>query len=260
MKKKILITAKTYPSISRSHTETVCIAGLELDHENKPLNWIRIYPLAYRYLDYTKRFKTFSIIEVDLERDTRDKRGESYKIQNYDYSILEEQVPTNKNWDRRKKIVLPVLRKSIEEIKSTGESLGIIKPAEGITPYWKTDEKEWSDSKKATHDQTNLFIKKKKLDKIPYKFGYKFKCDDPECKTMHNLSIIDWGTLELYRRELERSPNKDPQSAEKFAIDQVIKKLEKFTKDNDLYLIVGNQRRRYHIFMIIGLFYPKKEI
>jgi hypothetical protein len=47
--RKILIATKTYPSISRKYKETVCTAGILLDDNENPLQWIRIYPIRYRY-------------------------------------------------------------------------------------------------------------------------------------------------------------------------------------------------------------------
>lgn len=50
--RKILIATKTYPSISRKYKETVCTAGLLLDENEKPVSWIRIYPIRFRKLDF----------------------------------------------------------------------------------------------------------------------------------------------------------------------------------------------------------------
>lgn len=45
--------------------------------------------------------------------------------------------------------------------------------------------------------------------------------------------------------------------AEKAGLEGVRKKLEdNFMQNKDLYFIVGNQKNRSNIFMIIGLFYP----
>ena len=54
--RKILIATKTYPSISTKYQETVCTAGILLSEEENPLQWIRIYPIRYRYLDFDKRY------------------------------------------------------------------------------------------------------------------------------------------------------------------------------------------------------------
>lgn len=259
MKKQILITAKTYPSLSRRYDETVCTAGIELSDGQGPKRLLRVYPIPFRYEDNSKKFKLYSIIEADIEKDSSDSRIESHKIVNDQYKIISEPLDTKNNWDKRKKIVLPLLQKSIEKIKSDGQSLGIIKPKEILSVSHEEDEREWSDSQKYNLGQQKLFLKKKPLDKIPFKFYYQFRCDDKLCEKAHNISVIDWGTLELYRKMYGEAPFKSDGDKEKYAIEKVIYKLELFTKENDLYFIVGNQKLHRNSFMIIGLFYPKKE-
>ncbi len=60
-RRKILIATKTYPSISTKYQETVCTAGVLLDDDEKPVQWIRIYPIRFRQLDFDKRYPRWSI-------------------------------------------------------------------------------------------------------------------------------------------------------------------------------------------------------
>jgi hypothetical protein len=48
--RKVFITVKTYPTISKKYDELVCTAGIFDDG-----SWVRIYPLPFRKLDYEKR-------------------------------------------------------------------------------------------------------------------------------------------------------------------------------------------------------------
>jgi hypothetical protein len=48
---KILITVKTYPTLSEKYDELVCTAGFKEDG-----SWIRIYPVPFRKLDYENQF------------------------------------------------------------------------------------------------------------------------------------------------------------------------------------------------------------
>lgn len=258
MKKKILITAKTYPSISIKYDETVCTAGIELDEQSQPINWIRVYPVPYRYVENEKRFPLYSTIEAEVIKDKNDVRKESHKILNNDYRIIHPKIDTKDNWKKRKELVLDLKAKSIEEIIKNGASLGIIKPLEIVKAFYEESERDWTDKQNAVLQQLNLFKVKKDLDKIPYNFLYRFKCDDPECKTTHSMSVIDWGLNELYRKMLQKAPYRSQIDREKYAIDMVIQKMETEMK-KDLHLIVGNQKLWHKVFMIIGLFYPKKE-
>jgi hypothetical protein len=78
-KKRILITVKTYPTLSKKYDELVCTAGF--DEEG---NWIRLYPIPFRKLDYQNRYKKYSWIELDMVKNTSDFRPESYRPTNID--------------------------------------------------------------------------------------------------------------------------------------------------------------------------------
>ena len=100
--KKILITVKTYPSISVEHNdELVCTAGIDEDG-----NWIRIYPIPFRKLDYNSQYRKYSWIGIDLVRNTNDFRPESYRPFNIDQKnviTFYGKVGTENNWANKKK-------------------------------------------------------------------------------------------------------------------------------------------------------------
>jgi len=54
IRKKILITVKTYPTLSKKYDELVCTAGID-EHGN----WYRLYPIPFRKIDYDKRYKKY---------------------------------------------------------------------------------------------------------------------------------------------------------------------------------------------------------
>jgi len=51
--KKVLITVKTYPTISGKYDELVCTAGFTKEGE-----WIRIYPIPFRKKSYGEQLNT----------------------------------------------------------------------------------------------------------------------------------------------------------------------------------------------------------
>lgn len=63
---KVLITVKTYPTLSKKYGELVCTAGFREDG-----SWIRIYPIPFRKLEYDQRYKKYQWIEIDLEKTNR---------------------------------------------------------------------------------------------------------------------------------------------------------------------------------------------
>ena len=74
MRMNVLITVKTYPTISVKYDELVCTAGFREDG-----SWIRIYPVPFRKKTYDERYKNYDWISVDLERNEQDFRPESYR-------------------------------------------------------------------------------------------------------------------------------------------------------------------------------------
>lgn len=80
---KVLITIKTYPSLSEKYDELVCTAGFLEDG-----SMIRIYPVPFRKLDYEKQYKKYQWIEIDLEKRSSDFRPESLKPVDIDKAFL----------------------------------------------------------------------------------------------------------------------------------------------------------------------------
>jgi hypothetical protein len=254
-RRNILIATKTYPSISRKYKETVCTAGILLDEQQKPIQWIRIYPIRYRALDFDKRYPRWSIINAEVEKNTKDYRQESFRINDESIKIIRK-INADNSWQERKSFLLPLQFKSIKEIKNQEKSLGIIKPTKITRYYHKSTSREWSDGQKATQDQLDLFEPQIKLDKIPYQFYYDFLTEDG---TNHKYSISDWEIIELYRKCRDKAKKSTLEDKEKEALEKVRQKLEDdFLNKNDLYFIVGNLKNHKNTFMIIGLFYPPK--
>ena len=254
-RRKILIATKTYPAISTKYKETVCTAGILLDDNEKPLQWIRIYPIRYRGLDTDQRYKRWSIISAKIERNDKDYREESYRIDDTSIDIIRV-INTKNNWEERKSLVLPLQFNSTSEIEAQGKSLGIIKPKSIEKYFHETTEREWSSKQQAVQDQGDLFESSVELEKIPYKFFYKFT-DMDDIK--HSYSISDWEFLQLYRNCRDNSQSNTLEGKEKEAIIKVKQKLENdFLSKKDLYFMVGNLKNHSKSFMIIGIFYPPK--
>ena len=252
-RRKILITTKTYPSISRKYRETVCTAGILLKDDETPLHWIRIYPIRFRELSFDKQYPRWSIISARIERNEKDFREESYRIDDTSISIIKE---TGKHdyWQERKSFVLPFENKSITEIQEQGRSLGIIKPQSIDDFFCRATKRFWSPKQQAILDQGDFFEASIDLEKIPYQFGYKFTAQDGK---KHKLSISDWEISQLYRKCRDASKEISRDNKEKEAVKKVrIKLVDEFLEKKDLYFIVGNLKNHSKTFMIIGLFYP----
>ncbi|GAL92384.1 MAG: hypothetical protein DWQ51_04490 [Microcystis wesenbergii TW10] len=250
--RKILIATKTYPSISTKYQETVCTAGILLSEEENPLQWIRIYPIRYRYLDFDKRYPRWAIVSAKIKRNDQDYRPESFKIDDNSLKIIRK-IDTTNNWQERKSLVLSLQFRSIADIQAQGKSLGIIKPKSIERFFSKKTSREWNQKQQTVLNQLDLFEPNIDLEKIPYKFFYQFTDED---NVPHKYSISDWEIMELYRKCRDRSQLSGLE-AEQYALEKVRQKLEDdFLESKDLYFIVGNLKNHAKSFMIIGLFYP----
>lgn len=260
---KVLITVKTYPTISSKYDELVCTAGFREDG-----TWVRIYPVPFRKRAYTEQYKKYDWIELDLVKNTSDFRPESYRPKSIDTEInVVGHIDTKSNWEERKKICLGKIYYNLTELiaeakdKNICTSLAVFKPTEILDFYAEPVEREWDKDKLAKLNQLNLFEPNQKgkfevVQKLPYKF--KFRIIDNQGKES-NMMIEDWETGQLYWNCLARH-----EGDEQKAIADVRKKyFDDFAKTKDLHFFLGTTQVHHHVslnpFMIIGTFHPKVE-
>ncbi|QZT36932.1 hypothetical protein K5X82_17105 [Halosquirtibacter xylanolyticus] len=259
----VLITVKTYPSISIKYDETVCTAGIT--REGK---WIRIYPIPFRKLAYAEQYPKYQWIEIDLVKNTSDFRPESFRPTNIDVDNLisyGERVGTKNKWAERKALLLKTcytdLSMLITESKTEGlyTSLAVFKPTKIIDFIIEKTEREWNSNQKASLQQGKLFEDNKQFQvvkKLPYKFSYKFEDCNGRQSTLMNE---DWELGALYWNCL-RHHNGNEEAARH---DVKKKYWDEFKSKKELYFFLGttklNQLRAPNPFIIIGTFYPPKE-
>jgi hypothetical protein len=262
--KKVLITVKTYPTISKKYDELVCTAGVLEDG-----TWIRIYPLPFRKLDYENRYKKYQWIELPLEKNTGDPRPESYRPTNIDKIKMLNYVDTKNNWEERKRIIFEKTKvftnidELINKARDNELSLAVFKPKHIVDFLFEEVDREWSKEKldllKIKSQQLSLFqtpeeVKREfsVVKKIPYKFSYQFSDDADKKSTM---MIMDWEIGMLYWNCLKAANN-----SEDLALKKVKQKyLEEFSK-KDIFLFLGTTKQFHswakNPFVIIGVFYP----
>lgn len=252
----MLVIVKTYPNLSQKYDRTVCTAGIDLESKS----WIRIFPIRYFDLLEEQRFKKFDIIELEVEY-KKDKfaRKESHRAHDKTIKVIRH-IDTKNNWAERKKFLIPMVQKSVSRLQNQYDldktSLGMIKP-KGVVGFKATPidacrkwEKDLIMGKQRTLDGLDYHSP---LEKIPFKFSYVFKCDDPDCTIQHDLMIEDWEICELYRKMKKQS------GSEQYALEQVSKRYkEDFLTKRDIYLVLGTESK-WNKWLIIGIFYPMKQ-
>jgi len=249
--KTILITVKTYPNPSKKYGETVCCAGIDI----KTGQWIRLYPVTFRDLDESKKFKKYSIITVKC-RKAEDRRIESYKVDCDSIEVVKH-LDTKDKWERRKQIVLPMVSHSfcrILEDSVKGKSLGVFKPHD-IDFGWENAIVEDNSKRKLCYAQLSFFDKRKNaIEQLPFSFYYSFQCENCVDCPGHKLPITDWELGQAYRDWRHRYRGKE------LLLEKIKEKwLTRICSDkNDVYFFVGNMRRFHNQFMVLGVFYPPK--
>ena len=257
---RVLITVKTYPTLSAKYDELVCTAGFTEDGR-----WIRIYPVEYRKKPYKDQYSKYDWVEVDLVENTSDFRPESFRPRTADTEFVNiGKLDTKGNWAKRKEIVLKKgvhdnLTKLVAEAqdKAIGTSLAVFKPTKIIDFIIEQVEREWDPKKLESLKQFNLFESTEKnfevVRKLPFKFKYKIEDIDGRQSTM---MIEDWETGQLFWNCLNRTGD------EVKACELVRQKyIDDFAQTKDLHLFLGTTKR-FHFtgknpFVIVGTFTPR---
>lgn len=263
--RRILITVKTYPSLSAKYGELVCTAGFLEDGR-----WIRLYPIPFRKLKKNEKYKKYQWIELDIVKNDKDFRPESYRPKSIDTPIkILDTIGTEYEWYYRKQIVLKKVYTDIKELISEAHdqkictSLAVFKPTKVIDFKIEKVAAEWDSKKleklKALNDQGNLFdmeeLSFEVVEKLPYKFSYIIEDENGVSSTM---MIEDWEIGQLYRNTLAKA-----EGIEAIAIENVKKKyFDYFAGEKDLHLYLGTTKafhyRSKNPFMIIGTFTPDR--
>lgn len=247
--RQILITVKAYPRPSRTHGETECVAGVTAEGE-----WIRLYPVRWRDLDDPHRFKKWNWIEARVTKSTKDPRTETY-VPDHDSIRVVGEVGTgpSKDWAERKRIVLPLKSPSLEMLRASDRSLGLIKVKELEEFILEPDDADWSEEQKRSLSRIDLFGRPKKpLEKVPWRFQYRFRCEGVDCRG-HAAHAVDWELFQSWRswRHKYKPGELEMQLRRKY-FDEM--------KQRDLHFFMGTTLARHveRTFIIVGLFYPPK--
>jgi hypothetical protein len=251
MSAKVLITARTYPAPARKGIEVSCTGGITADGK-----WIRLHPVPYRFLDEDKRFRKYQWIDASISK-SNDSRPESFTLDLNSIHIASEPLSTARLWQARKEIVTPLQSPSLcwlqaERDKNKFPTLGFFKPKEISRFIIEPDNPYWTHEELAKLRQNPLFgaVPTQQLEKLPYKFKYRFVCDEPTCRG-HELSCLDWELGQSYRKWC-RKYGEDWEGAIRLRYEQEM--IERY----DTHFFVGTVRTHPDAWIIVGLFYPPK--
>lgn len=256
-KLKVLITVKTYPIPSAKYDELVCTAGV-----TEVGDFIRLYPVNFRDLPFSQQYKKYQWIEVLADKHRgRDVRKESYRPDSNSIKIRGEPIPSNPgNWSRRARYALAKKSQSMEELyekqRADRTSLGVFRPKEVSDLIVTPDDPDWKASFKAALQQARLWetrtVSKEPPRKVPFKFHYRFGCDDTRCKG-HKMMIEDWELGALFWKLVDQGASHEEVS--KKVRDKFLTEL--CGPDKNTHFFVGTILAHPNTWVVIGVFYPK---
>jgi hypothetical protein len=247
---------KAYPVIdARTRSEAVCVAGVSAD---QPTRWIRLFPLDFRGLETEQQFTKYQRIDLDVRPAMGDARPESVSPV-LDSIVAGETLDTDRGtWRRRLELIEPLLVPSLCEIKrrqtQTKASLGAFRPASIADLVVSDVAPEKMAAKQDILAQQSFFNDRtRKLEVLPYRFRYRFRCSDEACGG-HELSFIDWEVgalcLRLMRDGADRSHVTSAVRGR--FLDKVC------ASDRDVIFLVGNLAAHPGSFLVLGVMWPPR--
>jgi hypothetical protein len=260
-KQRILVTVKTYPTLSRKYGETVCTAGIREDG-----SWVRIYPVPFRRLGENEQYSKFNWIECSLIRNQSDPRPESYRPVALDEIQPVGHIDTSNNWRERRALLLKTakvynhLGELIDNAKTNKISLAVFKPKRILDFIWEEEDRKWDlDILRGIRErsrQLDLFEETtweqtfQIIPKLPFSFSYKFEDEE---NRVSKLQVLDWETGALFWNCL-RSTKGDEQEA----LEKVRQKYLDFPRETDLHFFLGTTWQFHFIapnpWVIVGVF------
>lgn len=260
-KERILITVKTYPTLSRKYGETVCTAGVREDG-----SWVRIYPVPFRRLDESEQYRKFDWIECRLRRNSSDPRPETFRP--VDETELQPvgHIDTGDQWRERRRILLKTARvydrldELIARAKANEISLAVFKPKRIVDFVWEEESREWDADKvremRELTKQLDLFSDNswretfQIIPKLPYSFSYRF---EDAAGRSSELQILDWEAGALYWNCLRSVAGNESRALSKVRqkyFDDFLKK--------DLHFFLGTTQQFHFVapnpWVVIGVF------
>jgi hypothetical protein len=254
---RVMIWGKTYPELSSRHTETVCTGAV--DSRGRA---IRLYPVPLRYLEGDKRYIIGDIVEVRAERNQRDNRPESYRIDAGSLKVVGH-VPTDQDeWAGRAEWIGRDPSWHYESIAALDaarirddSSMGLIRPGDVERVYLRRKpaaaRKEFEAKWASLTAQKDLFLPEyRALEFLDQEIRIVWRCAVPcqHCGSKpHDMMVLDWGLLELARRDGDW--------------EQARQKLESISDlgTHDFRLFIGNFFLHQQTWGVIGLWYPKRQ-
>ncbi len=242
---RLLVNCKTYPAISTKYIETVCTGGVQESGE-----FVRLYPVPFRFLDEHERYDRWDVIHVRAYKDTKDSRPESWHwIQGTPIKVIQK-LSERQRWDW--------MKQTVHESTAAMEQNGLTNGCVQIVPlrlYWQKEESELTTAQLNVVRQTNMFISNEDLQQIADRMAWQFRLEFRQANSdiVEDAKVLAWSWYQGLRRRLRKM---DDQSALQDTVDFISKSI--FNPARTVFAIFGTHSRFGH-WMISSLYHVPKE-
>jgi len=234
--KDLIVLGNAVPDEISDNRITVCTVAFSKEH-----GLIRIYPVPPN----SPMNHRWNVVSLPLERNTRDSRDESWKIQGSkaEWETLSDKITLKGKLNRKEWIELIEYLKEhhsygcIEDINDKKLSLGIIVPK--IIGKKLEKRKNVDTAFQTTLVNDDLFMT---INNYGVRPVISYSC--PKCRTIkkqHNQGVLEWGVYESLR-------------SEQIHPDQVWDNLHLDDSGYDKTFLVGNMNIHRSKFLIISIF------
>src|SRR4029453_8253808 len=192
---ELMVNCKTYPAVSTKYTETVCTGGVDRDG-----NFLRLLPIPFRLLSENERYDRWDVIKVQVYRDSKDNRPESWHyIPGTPIEIVDKVQSEAERWSWMRRGVFL----SKDEMEARGLTNGLVE-IEPTKFCWEPDEKEWTAGQLSVFCQGQLFESKDVLQELADRVPWQFRLSGREKSTQKEFDgkVLAWSYYQGYRRVL----------------------------------------------------------
>lgn len=242
-KDECFILVKAPPHRSSKYFETVCCAGVGRDRK-----WRRQYPVPFRILNDSQKFKRWDWIKYEYTTSPSDTRSESQKVIPDSLTVGQKLKSTE-----RAGFLNPLVRESFQDANARKESLTILRP-ERIELVWAEKSESAFQDERAKHaelaNQMSLFdATAQPLEPCTVQFTLRWRGSDGKDRK-HECD--DWETSTAFNR-FEKGYNR------RKAIEILKKKYEDIYFNAGLVLAFSTHSRRNATFgtenqwLLVGL-------
>jgi hypothetical protein len=245
---ELMVNCKTYPAVSTKYVETVCTGGVQASGD-----FVRLYPVPFRFLDSEEQYGRWDVIRVRAYRDAKDPRPESWHFSPGSPITKVDHISTERRrWEWMRKTVFD----SAEAMEAKGLTNGCVE-IEPIELYWKADSKEWTASQLNVIQQGDLFATKEQMqglaDRVPWQFRLKYR--EKSTGREDDGKVLAWSFYQGFRRV--RGECATDEEALEIIANRIRDSI--FNPDKTVFAILGTHSRFGH-WMISALYHVPTEI